>query len=146
MWRPFTYALILSLVSGVAVRAAGKVQTVEELDRAMKRIGPAQQAVSKAIQAMAYADAKKQLDVIEAELKDAQNFWVVKRREDATKFTAATLVKIESLRKLIDATTPDQMAVTSAYREVGVACAACHRVYRTTDDDNKFILKPGTVH
>ena len=27
---------------------------------------------------------------------------------------------------------------------VGTACASCHRVYRTTDDNNNFIIKPGT--
>jgi len=140
-----TASILVLVLFGGAASAADKVQTVEELDTAMKRIGPAQQAVNKAIQAVAYAEVKKQLDLIEAELKDAQNFWVVKKREDATKFTAATLTKIDSLKKLLDAKPPDQMAVTAAYREVGVACAACHRVYRTTDDDNKFVLKPGTV-
>jgi cytochrome c556 len=146
MRRHIASILVVALMSSVAARAADKVQTVEELDTVMKRIGPAQQAVSKALQAMAYADAKKQLDVIEADLKDAQNFWVVKKREDATKFTKSTLVKIESLKKLVDTKPPDQTAVMTAYREVGVACAACHRVYRTTDDDNRFILKPGTVN
>ena len=60
MRRFITYLAALSLVATVAVRAADKVQTVQELDKAMKKIGPAQQAVNKAIQAMAYADAKKQ--------------------------------------------------------------------------------------
>jgi cytochrome c556 len=69
----------------------------------------------------------------------------VKKREDATKFTQDTLTKIDSLKKLLDAKTPDQTAITAGYREVGTACATCHRVYRTTDDNNNFIIKPGTV-
>src|ERR1051325_5063996 len=145
MRRFITYVSALALAATVAVRAADKVQTVEELNKSMKKIGPAQQAVNKAIQAMAYADAKKQLEAIELELKDAQNFWVVKKREDATKFTQETLTKIDGLKKLLDAKTPDAMAITTSYREVGTACATCHRVYRTTDDNNNFILKPGTV-
>ena len=145
MRRFVTYVSTLALIATVAVRAADKVQTVEELDKAMKKIGPAQQAVNKAIQAMNYAEAKKQLDAIELELKDAQNFWSVKKREDATKFTQETLTKIESLKKLLDTKAPDPMAITTSYREVGTACATCHRVYRTTDDNNNFIIKPGTV-
>jgi len=70
---------------------------------------------------------------------------VVKKREDATKFTQETLTKIDSLKKLLESKTPDPMAITTSYREVGTACATCHRVYRTTDDNNNFIIKPGTV-
>jgi cytochrome c556 len=145
MRRFITYVSALALAGSVAVRAADKVQTVEELDKTMKKIAPAQQAVNKAIQAMNYAEAKKQLDLIETELKDAQNFWVIKKREDATKFTQETLNKIDGLKKLLDAKTPDATAITTGYREVGTACATCHRVYRSTDDNNNFILKPGTV-
>src|SRR5262245_33852101 len=102
-----TCVMVVVLCAAVGVRAADKVQTVEALDKTMKKIGPAQQAVSKAIQAMAYADAKRHLDLIETELKDAQGFWVVKKREDATTFTQETLAKIENLKKLLDAKTPD---------------------------------------
>jgi hypothetical protein len=145
MRRFVTYVSMLALVATVAVRAADKVETAEGLDKTMKRIGPSQQAVNKAIQAMNYAEAKKQLDAIELELKDAQNFWVVKKREDATKFTQETLTKIDGLKKLLESKTPDPMAITTSYREVGTACATCHRVYRSTDDNNNFIIKPGTV-
>ena len=143
--RLVVFLSVFALVAGVSINAAGQVRTAEELAKTMRRIGPAQQAASKAIQAMVYVDARKQLEIIETGLTDAQNFWIVKKREDATKFTRETLAKIENLEKLLDAKAPDQAAITAAYREVGVACAACHRVYRTTDDNNKFILKPGTV-
>ena len=145
MRRFIAYMSMLALVATVGLRAADKVQTPEELDKTMKKIGPAQQAVNKALQAMNYPEAKKQLDLIETELKDAQTFWVIKKREDATKFTQETLTKIDSLKKLLDAKPADAMAITTSYREVGVACATCHRVYRTTDDNNNFIIKPGTV-
>jgi cytochrome c556 len=139
-------AFMSAYAIGVAtIRADGKVQTSERLDLSMKRIAPAQQAVNKAIQAMAYADAKKQLDRIESELKDAQSFWVMNKRADAIKFTQDTLAKIESLKKLLDAKTPDPSAILTGYREVGTACATCHRIYRTTDENKTFILKPGAV-
>ena len=126
--RFYACVMVVALCVGVGMKAADTVQTVEELDKTMKKIAPAQQAVNKAIQAMAYADAKRQLDLIERELKDAQSFWVVKKRDDASRFTTNTLAKIAALEKLLDATPPDAMAITSAFREVGIACAACHRV------------------
>jgi cytochrome c556 len=144
MRRFVTYVLAFAMAGGVAVMA-DKAKTAEDLDKAMKKIGPAQQATNKAIQAMAYADAKKQLGVIENELKDAGNFWVLKKKDDGTKFTQDTLTKIDALEKLLDAKTPDQAAVTAAYKEVGTSCLGCHRTYRATDENNNFILKPGSV-
>ena len=40
MRRFVTYVSALALVATVGVRAADKVQTVEELDKTMKKIGP----------------------------------------------------------------------------------------------------------
>lgn len=144
MRRFLSYVLACAVASGAVVMAQ-KAKTPEDLQKSMKRIAPAQQAVNKAIQAMAYADAKKQLSVIKTELMDAQNFWVVKKRDDATKFTQETVGKIDALDKLLDAKTPDQAAITAAYRDVGTSCNSCHRVYRSTDENNQFIIKPGTV-
>jgi cytochrome c556 len=133
-----------AMVGSIAV-SAQKAKTAEDLQKSMKKIAPAQQAVNKAIQAMAYADAKKQLASIKAELVDAQSFWVVKKKDDAAKFTQDTLTKIDALDKLLSAPSPDQAAVTAGYRDVGTACTSCHRVYRSTDENNQFIIKPGTV-
>ena len=137
--------LMCALTVHGAAQASRKTQTAEDLNKAMKKIAPAQQAVNKAIQAMAYADAKKPLEIIEVELQDAQNFWVVKRRDDAIRFTQQTLMKINALKKLLESRAPDRTAITAGYRELGTACLTCHRVYRTTDDNNNFILKPGAV-
>jgi cytochrome c556 len=122
----FSYVLMCALVGGAMVTAE-KAKTAEDLQKSMKKIGPAQQAVNKAIQAMAYADAN------------------LKKKDDATKFTQETVAKIDALDKLLDGKSPDQTAITTAYREVGASCASCHRVYRSTDENNQFIIKPGTV-
>ena len=94
---------------------------------------------------MAYADARKQLEIVENGLKDAGNFWVVKKKDDASKMTQDTLTKIDALEKLLDGKAPDQAAVSAAFRDVGTSCTSCHRAYRATDENNNFILKPGTV-
>jgi cytochrome c556 len=144
MRRIVTYVLACAVVSGIAV-SAEKAKTADDLQKAMKKVGPAQQALNKSIQAMAYADAKKQLAVMKSEIVDAENFWVVKKKDDAVKFSHETVAKIDALDKLLDAKTPDQAAVTTAYREMGASCNGCHRVYRGTDENNQFIIKPGSV-
>jgi cytochrome c556 len=143
MRRFLTYVLAGTLVG--AVVSAEKAKTAEDLQRAMKKIGPTQQAVNKSIQAMAYPDAKKQLATMKADVVDAENFWVVKKKDDAVKLSHDTVAKIDALDKLLDAKPADQAAITTAYREVGAACASCHRIYRSTDENNQFIIKPGTV-
>jgi len=144
MRRFVTYVLTLAMLGSVAVMAE-KAKTADDLVKAMKKIGPAQQAANKAIQSMAYADAKKPLATMKSELTDAENFWVVKKRDDATKFTKDAVAKIDTLEKLLDAKTPDPMAISTAYRAVGASCNTCHKAYRATDENNQFIIKPGTV-
>jgi cytochrome c556 len=144
MRRFLTYVLALVMTGSVAVMAQ-KAKTAEDLQKSMKKLGPAQQAATKAINAMAYADAKKQLGTMKTELTDAESFWVLKKRTDAVQFSKDTVAKIDELDKLLDAKTPDQAAITTAYRAVGASCNTCHKVYRGTDENNQFIIKPGTV-
>jgi cytochrome c556 len=79
--------------------------------------------------------------VPETERREAQTFCVVKKRQDAIEFTQETVTKIENLKKPLNAKTSDPTAIVTGSREVGTACATCHGVYRTTDENNKFILK-----
>src|SRR5215203_5867896 len=62
MRRFVTFVLTLA-VAGSAAVLAQKATTPDDLDKAMKKVGPAQGAVNKAIQSMAYADAKAQLAI-----------------------------------------------------------------------------------
>jgi len=142
MRRILTYVVACAVLGSVAV-SADKAKTAEDLQKAMKKLGPAQQATNKAIQAMAYADAKKQVALMKSEVSDAANFWVIMKKDDAVKFTQDTTAKLDALDKALDG--KDQAAITSAYRDAGAACSSCHRVYRSTDENNQFIIKPGTV-
>ena len=36
-------------------------------------------------------------------------------------------------------------AAGASLKAVGAACRSCHQVYRATDADNNFILKPGSL-
>ena len=72
-------AMIVALAGTVAV--AQKVTTPAELDAAMKKIGPAQGATAKAIQAGDFAAAKASIAIVKAALMDAENFWVVNKKD-----------------------------------------------------------------
>ena len=143
--RRFVTLISMAALAATVTLTAQKVKTVEDLDKAMKRVGPAQTAVNKAIQATSYGDAKKQLEVIEDGIEDAQNFWVINKKVDGVKMGKDTLAKINALEEALSASTPASAAVTAAFKEVAGSCTACHKTYRTTDENNNFILKPGAI-
>lgn len=144
MRRFLTYMLALTMTGSVAVMAQ-KATTADDLDKAMKKVSTTQQAVNKAIQSNAFADAKKQVAVVKTALVDAENFWVVNKKDDAIKMSKETIAKVDALDKALSAPTPDAAAVTAAFKEVGATCGGCHRVYRATDANNAFIVKPGSI-
>lgn len=142
--RRFLTITLAFAVAGTALMAE-KAKTAEDLDKAMKKVGTTQQAVNKAIQAMAYADAKKQVEIVKTTLSDAENFWKLNKKDDAVKFSQETLAKIDALDKVLAEKAPDATKVTAAYKEAAGSCAGCHRVYRGTDANNQFVIKPGTI-
>lgn len=143
MWRISLVALVVVCASAV-VMAQG-ISTPEQLDAVMKRVGPAQQALNKAIQSMAYADAKTQLGIVRQNLTQSESFWVVKKKDDAVKMSKEVMSKIGALDKMLSTPSPDNAAVTAAFKEVGGACRNCHMAYREQDKNENYILKPGSV-
>lgn len=141
--RRFTTYVIAVLVAGSAAFAAQKAQTPEDLDKAMKRVSPANAAMNRAIKSMAWPEARKQLEIVEEALTDAHNFWVVKKKDDAVKMSTDTLAKADALEALLDKPAPDSAAVTPAAREFAMSCLGCHKQYREQDTNQQFVLKPG---
>jgi cytochrome c556 len=144
MRRILTFVLTFTL-AGTALMAAGeKAKTPQDMDAAMKKIGKTQQDLNKAINAAAFADAKKQVEIIKTTLTDAENFWVVNKKADAQQFSKDVLAKLDVLEKTLSAS-PDKAKATAAYRDAATTCNSCHKVYRGVDANNQFIIKPGTV-
>jgi cytochrome c556 len=127
------------------VSASAAVPTVEDLDKLMKRTGSSQQAVQKAITAGDAAEARKQIANVKSAISDVQEFWTANKKPDAFEMGKTVLAKLDALDKVVAAPTLDSAKAGAAIREVGTACAACHRAYRTSDEDKGFILKPGTI-
>jgi len=128
-----------------AVAAAQAKPTPEQLDRIMKKDGPAQQALVKAIVAGNQATAKQNLLTLQQGIAEAQTFWVANKRTDALEFSKTVLKKLDGLDKMISAPTFDSTVALAAVQDLNKSCTDCHKVYRTTDDDGHYILKPGSV-
>jgi cytochrome c556 len=144
MRRLLTFILTFAL-AGTALLAAEKAKTPQDMDAAMKKVGKTQQDLNKAINAMAYADAKKQVEIMKTTLTDAENFWVVNKKADAQQFSKDVIAKLDVLDKTLAEKAPDQGKATAAYKEATAACNSCHKVYRGVDANSQFIIKPGSI-
>jgi cytochrome c556 len=145
MRRLLTYstALLVALAGTVAV--AQKATTPAELEGAMKRISAANGAVAKAIKSGAFADATTQVAAVKQALTDAENFWVVAKKDDAIKMSKDAMAKVTAVETAVSAATPDPQAALAAFKEVGATCTACHMAYRVQNEDKTYSLKPGTI-
>jgi cytochrome c556 len=138
-----TIALILAL--GSTVLLAQKVTTPDDLDKAMKKIAPAQGAANKAIQSMAWADAKAQIAIVKQTLTDTETFWVANKKDDAVKMLKDSIAKVSAVEEAVSAPMPDQQAVLGAFKQVGATCTACHKQYREQDENQQYRLKDGSI-
>jgi len=139
------YAATALIAWSAGVVGAQKPLTPEELDKIMKKAGPAMQASQKAMGASNYAEIKTQMATVRQAVVDSQPFWVEHKRDDALKFNKDTLAKLDAFDKVISTEPVDAAAAGAALKAVGASCRSCHQVYRATDADNNFILKPGSM-
>ena len=139
----YTTALLVALAGTVAM--AQKVTSPGELEATMKKIAGAQAGVGKAIKSEAYADAKTGVATVKAALMDAENFWVVNKKDDAVKMSQDAIAKVTALEAVLSAATVDQQAAFAAMKEVGGTCGACHKEYRVQNEDKTYSIKPGVL-
>jgi cytochrome c556 len=144
MRRLLSYTLVVIAIASVVV-AAQKVTTPEELDKAMKRIAPAQAATNKAIQSMSWADAKAQVAVVKQALTDTESFWTANKKDDAVAMLKDSVAKVTAVEQAVNAPMPDQQAVLAAFKQVGATCAACHKQFREQDENQQYRLKTGAI-
>jgi len=139
-------AALLVVSAGAIGYAQTKVTTPDDLDKAMKKVGPALQAANKALASGAPAEASKQLAVIKQAIVDSREFWVTHKKDDAIAANKLTIEKIEAVEKMLSAATPDTQAVQASLKQdVGGACRQCHEKYRARDAENNWVLKPGSI-
>jgi len=142
--RLLTYALVVIALAS-AVFAGQKVTNADELDKAMKRIAPAQGAAGKAIQSMSWADAKAQVAIVKQSLTDTETFWTANKKDDAVTMLKDSIAKVTAVEQALNAPAPDQQAVLAVFKQVGATCAACHKQYREQDANQQYQLKAGSI-
>lgn len=145
MRRLFTSTIALIVALASTAMLAQKVTTPDDLDKAMKKIAPAQGAANKAIQSMSWADAKTQIGIVKQTLADTESFWVAHKKDDAVKMLKDSIAKVSAVEEAVSAPAPDQQAVLAAYKQVGATCAACHKQYREQDENQQYRLKAGSI-
>jgi hypothetical protein len=121
-----------------------KISTPEELDKTMKRVGTAQQAMNKALKSGAFADVRTGLTEMRAALADSESFWTLHKKDDAIKAVKDTVSKLDVAIKAAGGT-PDAVALQTAVRDATMTCRNCHMVYRVQDAEKNYMLKPGTI-
>lgn len=145
MRRLFTCTVALMLALAGTVLVAQKVSTPDDLDKTMKKIAPAQTAAAKAIQSMAWADAKAQIAIVKQALNDTEPFWATHKKDDAVKMLKDSIAKVSAVEEAVSAAMPDQQAALAAFKQVGATCAACHKQYREQDENQQYRLKAGSI-
>ena len=142
---------MLTTVTAVFVALAGtvamaqKVTSPAELDAAMKKVAPAMGAANKAIKSGDFAGAKAQVAIVKQALTDAENFWVMHKKNDAIAMSKDSVAKVAALETALSASAPDTEAVMAAVKVAGGTCGACHKQYREQDANMQYQLKAGTI-
>ncbi len=130
---------------GVTSAHAQKAPTAEDLNRLMKRAGAAQLAIPKLLTDSKFADAKAQVATLQQVITQAQAFWSARKKDDAVQMGQGVLAKLDGFSKTLSASPVNTQGAMAASRDLATTCNGCHKVYRATNEDNEFILKPGTV-
>jgi cytochrome c556 len=141
----YAAGLVLALTGAIVGAQGTKVSSPDDLDKVMKKAGPALQATGKAIASGNVAEARTQLATVRQAVLDSQAFWVEHKKDDAVKFNKDTIAKIDELTPMLASDSVDPAKATATLKEVGGACRSCHEQYRTRDSENNYILKPGSV-
>ena len=145
---PSVFAVVVLLVfcTGFVGLAQRVIFTADDLDKAMKALGQAFGPVNAMIASKDFDTAKVQVARSRDQLARTVGFWRNKDAQDAVKMVRDAAARLDELDSALSANSIDASAVTAAAQQVGVACGACHAVYREQDPATKaFRLKRGLV-
>jgi len=147
-FRSYVAALVVVSAGTIAIAqtAQTKVSTPDDLDKVMKKVGPAMQAANKALGSGSFAEVSKQLAIVKQGVLDSRSFWEEHKKDDAIAANKEAVAKIEAVEKMLSSATPDGQAIAASLKQdVGTACRQCHEKYRVRDAENNWVLKPGSI-
>ncbi|HEY3884752.1 MAG TPA: hypothetical protein VGL62_06080 [Vicinamibacterales bacterium] len=109
------------------------------LDRIMKQVSPAFNALRQAAAASNGADAATQAAALTAALTDASAFWNAKSHADASQWAADALHESTAIRTAAQNGGWD--AVKASLPKLQQACTSCHGQYREREDNGTYRIK-----
>jgi hypothetical protein len=109
------------------------------LDKAMKTIGPAFNAVRQAVAAGGGDNAAQQATALTQALTETEAFWKKRGVADAQQWAADALAQSTALERAVAAGKwEDAKTAASALQQ---ACSACHGAYRERLDDGSYRMR-----
>jgi len=143
MKRVLGVTVVLSVVlMGTLMAQAPMTKTTimspADYSTVMKEVGPTNGALGKAIQSGSAADAAKASARLETLFADVHAYWVGKKVEDASTFSASALAAAQAISKAVAAN--DMTAAAEARTKLAATCMGCHTAHREKTDAG-FVMK-----
>jgi cytochrome c556 len=131
------------LVLGAAIATAGLHAQSKpvDLDATMKRVGPANAALRKSIEAMDAKVAKEQGEILERAFDDVEKFFESRGKHDAHQWASDAKKVVDTIERAVGDSKWDD--VKASANSLGKICATCHTAYREKAEDGTFRMKPG---
>ena len=128
--------------ASAAAPASGQF-TPESLDPIMKKIGPANGAMRKAIMSGALMDAASGAQTLATLFGDVEKFWTQYKKQDAIKWAADARMNASATAGA--AAAGDMAKAQMAADAMLASCKMCHGTYREGDQQTGFRIKPGVL-
>jgi cytochrome c556 len=153
--RILTGVVVLAL--GFSISCAGRTSTTTggggaatqarmteaDYDALMKKVGPTNGGMRKAIMSNQLADAGKNAQQLAMLFGDAERFWTQYKIMDAAKIAAEA--QRNAKETAAAAASGDQMKTQMAADNLLGQCKQCHGMYRTGSQEAGFMIKPGVL-
>jgi cytochrome c556 len=154
--RILTGVVVLAL--GFSVGCAGRTSTTAaggggaatqakmteaDYDALMKKVGPTNGGMRKAIMSNQLADAGKNAQTLAMLFGDVERFWTQYEVMDAAKIAAEARQNATATAGA--AAAGDQMKTQQAADNLLAQCKQCHGMYRAGSQEAGFMIKPGVL-
>jgi cytochrome c556 len=128
---------------GGAATAAQARMTEADYDAIMKKVGPTNGGMRKAIMSNQLADAGKNAQQLAMLFGDAERFWTQYKIMDAAKL--AREARMFATETAEAAAAGDQMKTQMAADSLLGQCKQCHGMYRAGSQEAGFMIKAGVL-
>ena len=141
-----TLALVGATPAAQTDEPAYPIYTADHLAGTMETLGPNFAGTLQSVDAADWMTAKQRLSRSREQLATTITFWRKLRKDDAVGFVRDALRAMDDLDAAVSTETVDTARAAARAADVGVACAACHAIYREPDTmEGTFRLKTSAL-